>query len=127
MRVALSWTAASGATGYNVKRSTTNRGAYTTLTNVAGTTYTDTGLTNGTTYYYVISSTNTCGESANSAQVSATPASTVTVPAAPTGLAASPGPGAKKAVLEGRHWCYELHGHAEHQRRRRFVRADRNH
>src|SRR5438132_5698447 len=91
--------------------------------------YTDTGLTNGTTYYYVISSTNTCDESANSAQVSATPASTVTVPAAPTGLAASPAPGAQKITLSWK----GVTGATSYTRmrstsgRRRFVRADRNH
>ena len=37
------------------------------------TSYTDTGVTNGTTYYYVVAAVNTAGESANSSQVSATP------------------------------------------------------
>jgi hypothetical protein len=70
----LSWTAGAGATSYNVKRSTTNGGPHTTIaTNVTTTTYTNTGLTNGTTYYYVVSSVNAVGESANSNQASATP------------------------------------------------------
>ena len=62
----------SGATSYNVKRSTTSNGEV-TFTNVTGTSYTDTGLTNGTTYYYKVSALNAGGESTNSAQVSATP------------------------------------------------------
>ena len=38
-----------------------------------GTSFIDTGLVNGTTYYYVISARNLTGESANSAEVAATP------------------------------------------------------
>ena len=80
-QVVLSWTAASGATSYNVKRATTSGGAYTTVaTGVTGTTYTNTGLTNGTTYYYVVSSVNSAGESANSSQASATPTGSTTTP-----------------------------------------------
>ncbi|WP_068787186.1 glycoside hydrolase family 6 protein [Paenibacillus phocaensis] len=73
-QVTLSWTASSGATSYNVKRATTSGGPYTTVaTGVAAASYTDTGLTNGTTYYYVVSAANGAGESANSAEVAATP------------------------------------------------------
>jgi hypothetical protein len=74
-QVGLSWSASSGATSYNVKRSTTNGGPYTTIASPTTTGYTDTGLTNGTTYYYVVSAVNTAGQSANSSQVSATPKS----------------------------------------------------
>ena len=88
-QVALSWTAASGATGYNVKRATTSGGPYTTVANLSATGYTDTGLANGTTYYYVVSALNNGGESANSSQVSAT--TQVPPPATPTGLAATAG------------------------------------
>ncbi len=73
-QVSLGWTAASGATGYNVKRSTTNGGPYTNVaTNVSGTSFVNTGLTNGTTYYYVVTAVNASGESGVSTQVSATP------------------------------------------------------
>ena len=73
----LNWTAASGATSYNVKRSTTNGGPYANVqTNVTGTTFTNTGLTNGTPYYYVVTAVNASGESPISTQVSATPAAT---------------------------------------------------
>jgi len=73
-RVTLSWTANAGATGYNVKRATTSGGPYTTVgPNLSGTTYLDTPLVNGQTYYYVVSSVNGGTESANSTQVSATP------------------------------------------------------
>ena len=74
-QAALTWTAAMGATGYSVKRSTTSGGPYTTIqTNVVGTGITDTGLTNGTTYFYVVSATNAEGEGTSSNEASATPA-----------------------------------------------------
>lgn len=73
----LSWTGATGATSYNVKRSLTTGGPYTIISTpgaVTGTTYTDTGLTNGTTYYYVVSGVNaSAAQSADSAQASAIP------------------------------------------------------
>ncbi|WP_261807985.1 glycoside hydrolase family 6 protein [Paenibacillus sp. N3.4] len=76
-QIALSWTASTGATSYNVKRATSNGGPYTTVaTGVSGTSYTNTGLTNGTTYYYVASAVNSAGESLNSAQASAIPQGT---------------------------------------------------
>jgi hypothetical protein len=74
MQVALTWQASSGATSYNVKRATVNGGPHTQLANAASASYTDSGLTNGTTYYYVVSAVNSAGESTDSAQTSATPA-----------------------------------------------------
>jgi hypothetical protein len=71
-QVALSWAASSGAISYNVKRATVSGGPYSTVTNVTTTNYIDIGLASGTTYYYVVSALNTAGESANSAQTSAT-------------------------------------------------------
>jgi hypothetical protein len=90
-QVALSWSASSGATSYNVKRSTVNGSGYATVASPTAANYTNTGLTNGTTYYYVVSAVNSAGESANSAQVSATP-SIPPAPAAPTNLAAAQQP-----------------------------------
>jgi fibronectin type 3 domain-containing protein len=87
-QVALSWGAVTGATGYNVKRSTTSGSGYSTVSSPSTASYTDTGLTDGTTYYYVVTATSAAGESANSTQVSATP---VAAPAAPTGLTATAG------------------------------------
>jgi len=98
-QVSLSWNASSGAGSYNVKRSTTSGGPYTTIASgVTSTSYTDPGLTNGTTYYYVVSASSACGESASSVEVSATPAA-APVPATPTGLTATAGPGVKKTSL----------------------------
>lgn len=74
-QVDLNWSASTGPTSYTVKRSTTSGGPYTDIVTQAGTSYIDTGLTNGTTYHYVVSASNTAGSSLNSAQVSATPSS----------------------------------------------------
>jgi len=90
-QVSLAWTASTGATSYHVKRSTTNGGPYTQVATPTTPSDTDTGLTNGTTYYYVVSALNATGESANSAQASATPVAPATPPAAPTGLQATAG------------------------------------
>ncbi|MDF2669147.1 MAG: hypothetical protein K0R67_1453, partial [Paenibacillus sp.] len=74
--VAVSWTASTGATSYSVKRSTANGGPYSTIaSSVTAVTYTDTPLTNGITYYYVVSAVTGSSESADSSQVSATPSS----------------------------------------------------
>jgi fibronectin type 3 domain-containing protein len=72
-RVNLAWTAASNATGYNIKRATVSGGPYTTIaTSITGTSYTDTGLTAGTAYYYVVSAVNPDTESANSTEAGVT-------------------------------------------------------
>jgi hypothetical protein len=72
-QVVLGWNATSGAASYTVKVGLSSGGPYVTGATVAQTTYTDTSLTNGTTYYYVVSASNTAGEGANSSQASATP------------------------------------------------------
>lgn len=73
-QVSLSWTGSTGVTSYNVKRSTTSGGPYSNVaTGVTSTSFTDTGLTNGTTYFYLVSAVNSNGESGNSNQASATP------------------------------------------------------
>jgi len=72
--VVLNWSASSGATSYHVKRATTSGGPYSQVGAPTSTSYTDTSLTNGTTYYYVISALDSVGESANSTQISAVPA-----------------------------------------------------
>lgn len=63
---ALSWTASAGATSYNVKRSGTLAGPYTTIATVNSASYTDTSAASCATYFYVVSASNSNGESANS-------------------------------------------------------------
>lgn len=72
-QVVLNWAPSTGATSYNVKHATVSGGPYVTVGTVTGVTYTELNLTNGTTYYYVVSAVNAAGESANSVQASATP------------------------------------------------------
>jgi fibronectin type 3 domain-containing protein len=72
-QIALAWNAVTNAANYNVKRATTNGGPYTVVaTGVTATNYNDTGLADGTPYFYVVSAVNVGGESTNSVQATAT-------------------------------------------------------
>jgi hypothetical protein len=90
-KVTLSWSASIGATSYNVYRGTAAGGENTTALakNVTAASYVDSGVTNGTKYYYKIAAVNAVGTSGLSTEASATPQ--VSVPATPTGLTATPG------------------------------------
>ncbi len=59
----LFWSSVSGATGYNVYRSTTSGSGYVKINNklVTGTSYVDQKTTPGTTYYYVVTSVDAEG------------------------------------------------------------------
>lgn len=75
-RVDLSWTGSISAdtVSYTVKRATTPGGPYQTLANgVVAHGFSDIGLTNGTTYYYVVESLDRAGNAGASSEVSATP------------------------------------------------------
>ncbi|WP_341281879.1 cellulose binding domain-containing protein [Paenibacillus sp. FSL H8-0537] len=80
-QAALSWQAVSGATSYNIKRAASSTGPFATVGTTSSNSYVDTGLVNGTTYYYAVSAVNSVGESVNSLQASATP----TLPSTGTG------------------------------------------
>ncbi|HVT83413.1 MAG TPA: fibronectin type III domain-containing protein, partial [Phycisphaerae bacterium] len=91
-QVGLSWNSVAGATSYNIKYGTTDGGPYTTVVPSAGTNAVINGLTNNTTYYFVVTAVNGAGEGSASTQVSATPlAVAIPVPSAPTGVGASAG------------------------------------
>ena len=76
-QVNLSWNASAGATSYAVLRSTTSGGAYAPVTggSTTATSFTDTSVAVGTTYYYVVTATNLGGTSVHSDQVEALPLS----------------------------------------------------
>src|SRR5262249_38676667 len=64
--VSLNWVASEGATAYQIKRSTIKGGPYKVISTAPSLSYMDTGLTNGTTYYYVIAALNGIGAGGNS-------------------------------------------------------------
>jgi hypothetical protein len=76
-QITLTWSASAGAVSYNVERSTTTGGPFKTVATPTTTGFTDTSVTNGTTYFYVVNAANLAGPSANSAQVSATPSASI--------------------------------------------------
>src|SRR5260370_14057853 len=73
-QVSLAWNASSGTASYNLYRSV-NGGAYSQLNTspITTTSYTDSGLTNGTPYCYEATAMNSSGETAKSRPVCATP------------------------------------------------------
>jgi hypothetical protein len=72
-KVILKWNSASGAASYIVKRATVSGGPYQTIANVSTTSFTDTGLTNGVNYYYVVAGSNVINAGADSTQSTAKP------------------------------------------------------
>ncbi|MEO5714444.1 MAG: LamG-like jellyroll fold domain-containing protein [Luteolibacter sp.] len=74
-KLPLHWNVANSASSYTLKRATVSGGPYDVIAGgLTSTSYTDTGLTNDTTYYYVVSASNTFGgESSTSGELAATP------------------------------------------------------
>ncbi len=71
-RINLKWNQSTGAKYYSIKRSSVSGGPYTTIaSNITKTTYINTGLTAGKTYYYIVTSWNAIGEGGASAEASA--------------------------------------------------------
>ena len=66
----LNWDASStGATGYNIKRATVSGGPYALVGSSGANSYADSSVFNCSTYYYVVSATNSFGESPNSSEI----------------------------------------------------------
>jgi alpha-L-fucosidase len=74
--VGLSWNAVTNALTYNVYRSLASGSQGSVVaTNIAALNFNDSGLSNGTTYYYTVSGVNVVGEGLPSTQIGATPLS----------------------------------------------------
>ncbi|QDE95503.1 glycosyl hydrolase family 18 protein [Myxococcus xanthus] len=94
--VSLTWNSVSGATGYHVYRATSQTGTYTkrTTTPLTNTTYRDTSVTAGATYWYAVSAVSAGGEGLRSTPVSATvkpPQPQVAISVTPTSASLAPG------------------------------------
>lgn len=82
--IALTWAAVAGATGYRVERSPTGTSGWSQVgAPTSSTSLTDSGLPEGTRYYYRVTAYNTAGDSAPGA------ANAATAVTAPTGLTAA--------------------------------------
>jgi fibronectin type 3 domain-containing protein len=63
-RVEVSWSSVSGADSYEIHRATSSGDTYSSIGTSTLTTYDDTAVTPGTTYYYKVLASNACGDSA---------------------------------------------------------------
>ncbi len=86
-QIALSWTGSAGAASYNLYRGASTGTETLYKSGVTATSYTDTGLTNGTAYFYQVAAVSSAGLSAKSGEASATPKAPVTA----TQLLGNPG------------------------------------
>jgi len=84
-QISLSWTASGGATSYKIQRSPDGSTGWAQVGATATTTFTDTGLTAATTYYYRVVASNSIGDSAPSNVASAKTATLVPYSQSPQG------------------------------------------
>jgi fibronectin type 3 domain-containing protein len=92
--ISVSWNYVSGASSYRVYRSNSSNGYYSQLDTAYNTSYTDTGLSPNTTYYYKVSAWNDYGESSQSLNYGSATTQPPEegkgeAPAAPTGVTAT--------------------------------------
>jgi len=84
-QIGLSWTASGGATSYKIQRSPDGSTGWAQVGTSTTTTFTDTGLTAATTYYYRVVASNSIGDSAPSNVASAKTATLVPYSQLPQG------------------------------------------
>lgn len=77
----LSWSAVTNATGYKVYRATPNDSNYSLIATISTTTFKNSSLSSGTTYWYFVRAYNSYGTSSDSTHIKAT---TLTPAPAPT-------------------------------------------
>jgi fibronectin type 3 domain-containing protein len=87
-KVTLTWTAAAGAVGYHLQRTTVKDGVFAEIATVTALTCVDATVTNGLAYDYAVVAVNSGGQSPPSARARTTPQP---APAAPKGLEGSAG------------------------------------
>ncbi|PWU69833.1 pectinesterase family protein [Gracilibacillus dipsosauri] len=86
-KVQLFWEVGDGALSYNVKRREASGEAFVTIaSDINDTTYVDTELVNGTTYYYVVTSNGEKGESEFPEEIEVTPTDTPELPGTPENI-----------------------------------------
>ncbi|MFA5861417.1 MAG: fibronectin type III domain-containing protein, partial [Candidatus Thermoplasmatota archaeon] len=110
----LSWSApangGSAITGYKLYRATASGAETLYMTLGVLSTFTDSNLTAGTTYYYQLSATNAIGEGTRSAEAKATPAAPAPVPAPTPAPTPTPTPGtwAHTNIVSTTFWVGEI-------------------
>jgi hypothetical protein len=91
--IQITWSAPSygNVSWYNIWRSSSAYGTYTQIDYVSGSvrSYTNTGLSSSTTYYYMVDAENSAGRSSQSSYTYATTNSSISVPGTPTDVSAS--------------------------------------
>ncbi|MDR1030827.1 MAG: fibronectin type III domain-containing protein, partial [Treponema sp.] len=92
--ITITWSPVSGASGYKVHRANDSSGSYDVQGETSNSTYTDTGVSPGTPYFYKVSAYNNVGESPQSssfasAVIIGSNGSSGSPPNAPTGVTAT--------------------------------------